>query len=1112
MDSTDPSKVTKLYGTVVIDNQKTYVKLDGSDILTPASLTVGADDGNRVIVEIHNHELYVTGNISSPSKTADESDKTYANFTTVDALTARIGSIEATQINVAYLQANYANITALDAATGRITDLESTTVKTETLQANYATITDLNSAKGRITSLESNQITTEYLDAHYANLSQIQSDYAKITDLDSAKARIGALESNQITVAYLQANYVGVTELNATKARVDALESSQITTDYLSANYAKLTDLSAAKGRIDVLEANQINVSYMDAHYANLGLTNIAAGTIQTAMIATGAIQSAQIADNSVTNEKVVNLNANRITAGVLSVERLEIVGSTSSLVYALNNMGQLTSTVVNTIDGDVLTPRSIAADKIVANAITANEIAAETITANKIAVNTITSGQIAAGAITTEELAAGAVTATKIAAHSITANEIDVGNLFAQDITATGTIRGVNIIGSRISQSVANSTWAYNESASYTGTLTSMIDSNGITNSFDFDNATALTYGYLGTKVEMTPFGFGWYQKSSQGYQTLLTCDPTRCMVSMWNAEVTNLTIKSTLTTALPVIITKLGTDYLPHPIGYMACLVNRNGYDGLADKYGTESILRTVGLLPGRSTADADANGGTNSWLGNSTWYFERAYIDNVYIRKTLSVPDLTVTTLHVTTVIATTMRSAVTMDANNGTSLFRLAGMRSDGSYWGLTTPDGDASAWIRTSQSGLIPYQSGDSSAGHCMIGTSTWWFHDSYIVNMSAVNIWATTVNTTNLNVGGYSNGSYHFCTSDLICNSWIRTVGATGWYNETYGGGWMMSDSTYVRIWGSKILSVGYDNASYGGISTSSLISTGWLRTVGACGWYSETYGGGWYMADSTYIRTLGSKALYMENNIDVSSANIRFGGNCQDAFGVYNEASRYCMRFNADGTYLRCYNWNDIYKSGITVVDNAYYLGSGGSRFKAVYAATGTIQTSDRNYKDDIQELTPQHLKFFRKLMASSFLYKDGTSHRRHIGYIAQDVERAMEEVGLTSLDFAGLCKDIKMNTIVNTDGTEIEIPILGNDGKPVYIYSLRYDEFSGLQTMAIQTVMNDLDRYKLQNDKRNKLNDQQMNHLQSLVYSLQFTVQNLEMTIEKLTNQAVA
>nr|DAN28945.1 MAG TPA: Head fiber protein [Caudoviricetes sp.] len=53
---------------------------------------------------------------------------------------------------------------------------------------------------------------------------------------------------------------------------------------------------------------------------------------------------------------------------------------------------------------------------------------------------------------------------------------------------------------------------------------------------------------------------------------------------------------------------------------------------------------------------------------------------------------------------------------------------------------------------------------------------------------------------------GYTNDSYKLAAASFICNSWVRTVGSAGWYSETYGGGWCMTDSTWIRIHGGKSL------------------------------------------------------------------------------------------------------------------------------------------------------------------------------------------------------------------------------------------------------------------------------------------------------------------
>lgn len=71
------------YGTTVKRGDILYVKIDGSDLLTPVTSTVNIRDGDRVTVTIKNHNATVTGNITSPSAGADDitdAGKTATNF------------------------------------------------------------------------------------------------------------------------------------------------------------------------------------------------------------------------------------------------------------------------------------------------------------------------------------------------------------------------------------------------------------------------------------------------------------------------------------------------------------------------------------------------------------------------------------------------------------------------------------------------------------------------------------------------------------------------------------------------------------------------------------------------------------------------------------------------------------------------------------------------------------------------------------------------------------------------------------------------------------------------------------------------------------------------
>jgi hypothetical protein len=55
------------YGTVVVQNDETFVRLDGAETLTPVSKAMDAVDGDRVMVSLRNHTAVIVGNISSPA-------------------------------------------------------------------------------------------------------------------------------------------------------------------------------------------------------------------------------------------------------------------------------------------------------------------------------------------------------------------------------------------------------------------------------------------------------------------------------------------------------------------------------------------------------------------------------------------------------------------------------------------------------------------------------------------------------------------------------------------------------------------------------------------------------------------------------------------------------------------------------------------------------------------------------------------------------------------------------------------------------------------------------------------------------------------------------------
>jgi len=88
---------------------------------------------------------------------------------------------------------------------------------------------------------------------------------------------------------------------------------------------------------------------------------------------------------------------------------------------------------------------------------------------------------------------------------------------------------------------------------------------------------------------------------------------------------------------------------------------------------------------------------------------------------------------------------------------------------------------------------------------------------------------------------------------------------------------------------------------------------------------------------------------------------------------------------------------------------DNYIDLGNAGARFDDIYATNGTINTSDRNQKQDIQALTDaeQRVATACKGLIRRFRWQDaveekGDDARLHFGVIAQDLQDAFTAEGL--------------------------------------------------------------------------------------------------------------
>lgn len=118
----------------------------------------------------------------------------------------------------------------------------------------------------------------------------------------------------------------------------------------------------------------------------------------------------------------------------------------------------------------------------------------------------------------------------------------------------------------------------------------------------------------------------------------------------------------------------------------------------------------------------------------------------------------------------------------------------------------------------------------------------------------------------------------------------------------------------------------------------------------------------------------------------------------------------------------------------------DSYNCGNANYPWAMVYSTNGMCETSDRKKKKNIAYGLDSLDGFFDDLKASSYQMVNGTSGRRHNGFIADDVKANLDKHGISTKDFGGYVAD------VDKDGNEI----LG----------LRYSEFIPLIVDQVQKL----------------------------------------------------
>lgn len=310
-----------LNGTVVEDNGVNYVRLDGSDIVTPVTTTTAIKNGERVTVMIKEHSAIVTGNLTDPS----------AGGSSVDEMGNKIDRFETIVADV---------------------------VHTDDLEAIYATIDNLTATDVTITGK---------LDAAVADIGKLEADNVTISGkLDAVQADITDLDTDKLDAEVADLKYATIGDLEVTNADIHNLEA-----DYADFKVVNAGNLNAINANIDDLKANSITTDYIESHYADIDFANVGSLAVENFFSKSGMIEDLVVGDQTVTGRLVgVTIVGDLIEGGTIKADKLVVQG-TDGLYYKLNVEGETVSaaqTEYNSLNGSIITAQSITAEKISVN------------------------------------------------------------------------------------------------------------------------------------------------------------------------------------------------------------------------------------------------------------------------------------------------------------------------------------------------------------------------------------------------------------------------------------------------------------------------------------------------------------------------------------------------------------------------------------------------------------------------------------------------------------------------------------------------------------------------------------------------------------------------
>lgn len=269
--------------------------------------------------------------------------------------------------------------------------------------------------------------------------------------------------------------------------------------------------------------------------------------------------------------------------------------------------------------------------------------------------------------------------------------------------------------------------------------------------------------------------------------------------------------------------------------------------------------------------------------------------------------------------------------------------------------------------------------------------------------------------SSNIYAGGSIDAEYIACRhgNEITFNS----SGNTMWLNYRAGAKGVAVNTV--------IIGAGTANGTRGNLYcrgidlTDTIFSPGWFRSTGTTGWYNETYAGGIYMTDSTYVRVYNNKGLVVNNNCwlgsqySTTSGYIGFysaiaGGSRKGWFG-HNGGTDFHWRNetnSSNGVFLDAkasgYWTHGRFAPGY----DGMALGSSGARWYRMYATKACDTASDIRLKTNIHGYDDRYEKMYMDLKPVLYELKQYIG-QTDCGLIAQWVKDSMDKHGISEREF---------------------------------------------------------------------------------------------------------